>query len=191
LIAFLCQPLTFVIFRHGLFTATDSIKTAGILALYMLGVPFISALRNLAVVFYAHKDARTPMMAGFATVGINLVLNISLMQFIGVLAFPLSATVAAMANVAILYIRLPRKIGALDSNPLFRFAAGLTFASLSGGAAAWTVSWAIGRILGVSWFGNLSNLVIAGAAGISFFYLIAALLGLEDVKRYARRFLKI
>jgi putative peptidoglycan lipid II flippase len=191
LIAFLCRPLTFVIFRHGLFTATDSIRTAGILALYMLGVPFISALRNVAVVFYAHKDARTPMIAGFATVGINLVLNLTLMQVLGVLAFPLSATIAAMANVAILYAQLPRKIGAFDSSPLFRFAGGLIFASLSGGAAAWTVSWTIGRFLGVSWISNLSNLVISGAAGIAFFYLIAALLGLDDVKRYTRRFLKI
>jgi peptidoglycan biosynthesis protein MviN/MurJ (putative lipid II flippase) len=131
------------------------------------------------------------MIAGFATVGINLVLNLTLMQVLGVLAFPLSATIAAMANVAILYAQLPRKIGAFDSSPLFRFAGGLIFASLSGGAAAWTVSWTIGRFLGVSWISNLSNLVISGAAGIAFFYLIAALLGLDDVKRYTRRFLKI
>ncbi len=91
MIAFLAGPVTIVIYRHGRFTAADAAGTAAILALYMIGVPFISALRNVAAVFYAHKDARSPMVASFVSVGINLVFNVSLMGVLGTLAFPLSA----------------------------------------------------------------------------------------------------
>ncbi|MBM3295175.1 MAG: murein biosynthesis integral membrane protein MurJ, partial [Candidatus Aminicenantes bacterium] len=57
-IAFLAHPLTSVIYEHGKFTAADTAATAAMLALYMIGVPFASALRNVAGVFYAYGDAR-------------------------------------------------------------------------------------------------------------------------------------
>jgi putative peptidoglycan lipid II flippase len=191
LLAFLAGPVVHVIYRHGSYTAADAAGTAAILSLYMIGVPFVSALRNVAAVFYAHKDARSPMIASFVSVGINLVMNVALMGVLGTLAFPLSATVGAVANVAILYARLPGKIGAIDSRPLLRYAGLLSFASLSGGAAGWTVNWALGHVFGGGWIWIFLNLAVSGAAGLSFFYMIAALLGLEDVKRYVRRFIRI
>ena len=191
LIAFLAGPIVHVIYRHGSYTASDAAETAAILTVYMIGVPFVSALRNVAAVFYAHKDARWPMIASFVSVGINLAMNLSLMRVLGTLAFPLSATVAAVANVAILYAKLPGKIGAIDSRPLFRYAGVLFFASLSGGAGGWTVYWALGHVFGRGLVWIFLNLAVSGAAGLGLFYLIAALLGLDDVKRYTRRFLKI
>ncbi|MGD0783067.1 MAG: hypothetical protein ABSA30_09450, partial [Candidatus Aminicenantales bacterium] len=107
------------------------------------------------------------------------------------LAFPLSATVAAGANLAILYAKLPGKIGAVDSRPLVRYAALLAFASLSGGAAGWTVYWGLGHVLKFGLLGILLDLGAAAASGLAFFYLVAVLIGLAEVREYVRRFLKI
>jgi putative peptidoglycan lipid II flippase len=191
LIGFLAGPITDVIYRRGRFTAADAAGTAAILTIYMIGVPFISVLRNVAAVFYAHKDARSPMIASFISVGVNLVLNVALMWKLGTLAFPLSATIAAAVNVAYLYGRLPDKIGAVDSKPLFRYAGALLFASLSGGAAGWTVYWALGHVLGRGQIWTFLNLAFSGAAGFGMFYVVAVLIGIEDVKKYIRRFIKI
>ncbi len=191
LIAFLAGPVVHVIYRHGSYTASDAAETAAILTVYMIGVPFVSALRNVAAVFYAHKDARWPMIASFVSVGINLVMNLSLKRVLGTLAFPLSATVAAVANLAILYARLPGKIGAVDSRPLVRYAVPLIFASLSGGAAGWTVYWGLGHVLKFGLFGILINLGVSAAAGLAFFYMVAVFIGLAEVRGYVRRFLKI
>jgi putative peptidoglycan lipid II flippase len=191
LIAFLAGPITDVIYRRGRFTAADAAGTAAILTLYMIGVPFISSLRNVAAVFYAHKDARSPMIASFVSVAINLVMNLALMRVLGTLAFPLSATVAAMANVAILFARLPSKIGPVDSGPLVRYAGALLFASLSGGAAGWAAYWALGHVLGRAQFWTFLNLGVSGAAGFALFYLIAVLIGLDEVRTYTKRFLRI
>ena len=100
----------------------------------------MSALRNVAAVFYAYKDAKTPMYASFASIGLNLVLNISLMWVVGYLAFPLSTSLAAILNVAILYALLPRKIGAMEFAPLAAYAARLAVASAAGGGAAWLLN---------------------------------------------------
>ena len=191
LIAFLAGPVVHIIYRHGSYTAADAVETAAILTVYMIGVPFVSALRNVAAVFYAHKDARSPMIASFISVGLNLALNVALMGPLGTLAFPLSATIAAVVNVAILYAKLPGKIGAFDSRPLLRYAGSLAFASLSGGAAGWTIFQALGYVLGSGWIGIFIGLAVAVAAGLAFFYLLAVLLGLNDVRAYVRRFLKV
>jgi putative peptidoglycan lipid II flippase len=191
LIAFLAGPITDIIYRRGRFTAADAAGTAAILTVYMIGVPFISALRNVASVYYAHKDARSPMVASFISVGLNLVMNLALMRPLGTLAFPLSATVAAVVNVAILYGRLPKKIGAFGSAPLFRYAGALLFASLSGGAAGWTVNWGLTQLLGRGQLWTLLSLAVSGAAGLGLFYAISILLGISEVRDYTRRFLRI
>jgi len=58
LIAVLARPITAVIYQHGVFTAADARMTASMLVLYMIGVPFVSALRNVASAYYACHDAR-------------------------------------------------------------------------------------------------------------------------------------
>ena len=140
LIAGLAIPLTRAIYERGRFTAADYVATAGALVLYVAGIPFMSALRNVASVFYAYKDARTPMYASFASIGLNLVLNISLMGVLGYLAFPLSTSLAAVLNVGILYALLPRKVGPLEGRPLAAYALKLALASAAAGGAAWIAS---------------------------------------------------
>ena len=109
LIAALAYPITSVIYEHGRFTTADTKATAAILVLYIIGVPFVSALRNIASVYYAYHDARRPMYASFASVGVNVLLNLALMRILGYRAFPLAATIASVVNIGILYAFLPQK----------------------------------------------------------------------------------
>ncbi len=191
LIAALAGPITSLLYVHGRFTAADGAASAGILVLYMLGVPFMSALRSLAAVFYAYKDAKTPMYASFAAVALTIALNLSLMGWLGIRAFPLSASISAAVNAGILFILLPRKTGSLHAGPLFLFFGRMILAGSMGAGAAY------GLIrLGLEWLGagRLSLfflLAAAGAAGAGVFYAAALALGLTEVKGYVRRFLGI
>jgi len=196
-IAFLSTPLTSLIFEHGKFTAADTVPVAEILVLYILGVPFISVLRNIAGVFYAYKDPKLPMLASFASVGINIILNLTLMHPLGYSAFPLSATISAVANVLILYLLLPRKIGTLDSRPLAAFALKLVGGGLLGGLAGGLLYKILAASLGsldssliVRLLIKLLNVVLSGSAGLAVFYGICLLLGVREVKGYVKRFLR-
>ncbi len=190
LIAGLAIPVTRAIYQRGHFTAADTLATAAALVLYVLGIPFMSALRNVAAVFYAYKDARTPMYASFASIGLNLVLNISLMWVVGYLAFPLSTSLAAILNVAILYALLPRKIGAMEFGPLAAYAARLALASAAGGGAAWLLNRLIAGEIGVSFAGTVASLAVSGLVGCGVFYALSLALGLTETRDYLRRFLR-
>ncbi|MEN6561524.1 MAG: murein biosynthesis integral membrane protein MurJ [Acidobacteriota bacterium] len=190
LICGLAIPLTRAIYQRGHFTAADTLATAAALVLYTAGIPFASALRNVAAVFYACKDARTPMYASFASIGLNLVLNISLMWVIGYLAFPLSTSLAAVLNVGILYALLPRKIGPIEAGPLASYAVRLTLASAAAGGAAWAANrLMIGR-LGTSFLASAGTVAAGSCLGLVVFFGMARLLGVKEARDFLRRFLR-
>jgi len=190
LIAGLAIPLTRSIYERGRFTAADTLATAAALVLYVLGIPFMSALRNVAAVFYAYKDAKTPMYASFASIGLNLVLNISLMRVVGYLAFPLSTSLAAILNVGILYRLLPRKIGAMEFGPVAVYAARLAVASAAGAGAAWLGNEIFVKWLGAGFLAALASVIACGLLGLAVFYAASRLLGIAETRDYLRRFLR-
>jgi len=189
LIACLAVPVTRAIYERGRFSAADTAAVAGALILYTLGIPFMSALRNVAAVFYAYKDAKTPMVASFCSIGLNLVLNVTLMWVLGYLAFPLSTTLAAILNVGILYALLPRKVGAMELGPLAAYAGKLVAASVAGGGAAWLGNRLIAGELGVSFLATAASVVACGLVGLAVFFGAARLLGIAEARDYLRRFL--
>ena len=190
LIAFLAVPITRAIYERGRFTTADTMATAGALVLYTLGIPFMAALRNVAAVFYAYKDAKTPMYASFCSIGLNIVLNATLMWALGFRAFPLSTTLAAVLNVGVLIALLPRKVGRVEFGPLARYAGALAVASAAGGGAARLVNRAIAGAIGTSFLATAASVVACGLLGLAIFYAASRLLGLTETRDYLRRFLR-
>jgi putative peptidoglycan lipid II flippase len=190
LIACLAVPVTRAIYERGHFTAADTVATAGALVLYTLGIPFMSALRNVAAVFYAYKDAKTPMVASFASIVLNIVLNLTLMGSLGFLAFPLSTTLAAILNVGILYAFLPRKIGEMPFGPLAAYAGKLAVVSAAGGGAAWLGNRLLAAGIGISFLATAASVAACGAAGLAVFFAASRFIGLTETREYARRFLR-
>lgn len=190
LIAALAVPVTRAIYERGRFTTADTLATAAALVLYVLGIPFMSALRNVAAVFYAHKDAKTPMYASFCSIGLNLVLNATLMWVLGYMAFPLSTTLAAILNVGILYALLPRKVGPMEFGPLAAYAGKLGLASAAGGGVAWVGNRLVVGPWGTSLVATAGSVVACGLLGLAVFFAVARLLGLSETRDYLRRFLR-
>jgi len=190
LIAFFAQPITRLIYQRGHFTAEDTAAVSQALILYTLGIPFISALRNVASVFYAHQDARAPMYASFASIGLNVVMNLSLMKPLGFLAFPLSASVASVVNIYLLIFWLPKKIGPVDFRPVYVYFLKLTMASAVSGLAGIFAYRLLTPRVGLTFLPVLAMTIVCGTFSLLVFYGGCRLLGLKEVDAFLRRFLK-
>lgn len=188
LIAALARPVVSLIYEHGKFTAADTRATAAMLVLYIIGVPFVSALRNIASVFYAHHDARRPMVSSFISVGSNIALILVLKPFLHHLAFPLAASAAAVVNIGVLLALLPGKIGPFPLGPLFRFSGLLVLASAAGGGTAFGLSAAVARLVGTSFPAVLGSVLISGPAGVGIFYAACRMLRVVEARDFIRRF---
>jgi peptidoglycan biosynthesis protein MviN/MurJ (putative lipid II flippase) len=128
------------------------------------------------------------MVASFASIALNIVLNVTLMQVMGFLAFPLSTTIAAVLNIALLIILLPKKVGKVDLAPLGRYFGALTAASAAGGAVGWFLYRILIQNLGASFWTALGLTVVCGSLALGLFYFLTSLFGISEAKAYLRRF---
>jgi len=190
LIAFFSYPITRIIYQHGHFTSADTVAVSRALILYTLGIPFISALRNVASVFYAYKDSVRPMYASFASIGLNVVLNLALMKSVGFLAFPLSATVASVVNILILIRWLPKKIGPVELRSINAYFLKLVGASLIAGAGGILGFKVFSSFLETSFLAVLIISLICGAASLLVFYAGCRLFKIKEVDAFLHRFLR-
>jgi len=189
IIAFLAQPITRLIYQHGKFTAFDTWATSQALILYIIGIPFTAGIRNVAAVFYAYKDAKTPMFASFLGIAVNVGLNLLLMRTLGFRAFPLAISVSALANIAVLMVVLPKKIGAYEFQPLLKYFMLLTVAAGLSGLSGWVINYLLAKITTGFYF-QIANLLVSGLAAGAAFYFVSRVLGLKEVKDYMRRLIK-
>jgi len=190
LIAILARPITAAIYQHGAFKASDTKETAAMLVLFMIGVPFVSALRNIANAFYAAHDARRPMIASFVSVGSNIAFILALMPWLRHLAFPLASSLAAMVNIGFLYAGFTKKFGPFPLGSLLRFSGRLCLASAAGAAIAWAGMAAIARFFAASFFVTAGTIAVCGPAGLLVFYAVCRILGVTEAKDFTRRLLR-
>lgn len=190
IIAFLSYPITRIIYERGMFTPFDTYATTQALILYIIGIPFAAGIRNIAAVFYAYKDSKTPMYASFVAVGINIALNLILMRIIGYRAFPLSTTISSFINISILLYFLPRKIGAFNIKPIIKYFVFLVIAACVGGFFGIFINKFLSSSLGISFLFQVLNIIISGIVSLASFYAVCLILGLGEVKNYLKRLIK-
>ena len=97
-------PLTRVIFERHQFTADDSMQVAVILAGYASAIWAYSMTHVLTRSFYAVRQPRTPLKITLAMVGLNLLLNLTLVWYLGAAALAWSTALCAVIQTAILLL---------------------------------------------------------------------------------------
>ena len=107
------QPIVKVAFQRGAFDALATKMTVGALTFYSLGLGGI-ALKSFANrIYYSLQDTRTPMINGFIAVGINIILNFILIEYMAHRGLALATAISSIVSTAILLYSLRKKIGSL------------------------------------------------------------------------------
>ena len=116
-LALFAVPVIGLIYEHGRFTPADTTAAAQALAAYTAGLAGYAGIKVLAPAFYALDDARTPMLVSLVSIGVNYVLNWTLVRRLGFghVGLALSTSAVALGNFALLYVVLRRRVGPLGS----------------------------------------------------------------------------
>ncbi|HOG31159.1 MAG TPA: murein biosynthesis integral membrane protein MurJ [Candidatus Syntrophosphaera sp.] len=110
LIIALGGDLVQVVFQRGAFDAKASLWTEQALIFYSLGLIFFSFNQTLTPLFFANKDTRTPVKISASMVGLNIVLNFILMQFMQHRGLAFATSITAMVNFSIQFYLLRKKM---------------------------------------------------------------------------------
>ena len=72
----LADPMIRVLFERGRFGPDDTLRTAGALAAFAVGLPAFVLVKALTPGFFAREDTRTPLYIAIAAIAANVALNI-------------------------------------------------------------------------------------------------------------------
>ncbi|MFZ5496042.1 MAG: murein biosynthesis integral membrane protein MurJ [Verrucomicrobiota bacterium] len=119
-LALLSEPITRLLFQRGAFQASDTGLMTPVLAVYALGLPFVSYTSLALRGFYSLKDTRTPVRAAVLSFAVNLVLSLVLMRPLSTLGLAVAGNVAVVAQAFYLQVHLGRKREGFGLAPLWR-----------------------------------------------------------------------
>ena len=114
----LAEPIVRVLFQRGAFTPEMTAATAGALKFFAVGIPLVSADRNLVPSFYALRKPKIPVMTAAVAFVINVVAALILMKTMAHRGLALAMSIAATANFVMLYYMLTRQVGSLGGKQI-------------------------------------------------------------------------
>jgi putative peptidoglycan lipid II flippase len=100
-----------VIFERGRFTSSDTTLTAEVLLFYSLGLCGFFMQQVVTRAFYSMQNSRMPARSALIAVCANIVLNLTLIWFMGTGGLALSTALCSYLQVMILIIALCRRFG--------------------------------------------------------------------------------
>lgn len=133
----LARPIIAVIFEHGEFTPSDTLATAAALQFYAIGLVGYSIVRIISPTFYAIGRSRVPVMVSASSVVVNVVLNVTLVRYMGYLGLALGTSITAIINATVQLLLLRREIHGLHGARIARSLARVSVAAAVMGGITW------------------------------------------------------
>jgi putative peptidoglycan lipid II flippase len=117
-------PVIGLVYEHGRFGPSDTTFAAQALSAYAVGLAGYAGIKVLAPAFYALDDTRVPMLVSVLSIVTNFVLNWTFVRVLGFghVGLALSTSAVALANCALLYVILRRRVGPLGTRAAAGFA---------------------------------------------------------------------
>ncbi len=110
-VAFVIVPyeLIHALYERGEFGAEQAAATSAALAAYAVGLPAYILAKVFSPGYFARKDTKTPMRYALYALGLNLVLNLILMQYFAHVGLALATAISAWFNVFLLAFGLIKR----------------------------------------------------------------------------------
>ncbi len=112
-------PLVELFYERNAFTVESTYRTATVIFFYALGVWAYSASHVIIRAFYSMQDTLTPVKVGAGMVGLNLILNLTLIWFLREGGLALATAISATVQVIILFAILQRKLNITGVRHIF------------------------------------------------------------------------
>lgn len=204
----LAEPIINVLFQRGAYDWESTVKTAGALRYYVLGLIFFAALRVVVPTFYALKDAWTPALVAAGALVVNLSCGLLFMgptvsQKIPLISaftaafnptgplqhmgLALANSVSALFNFVLLAWILKKRIGRIGLRRILRtfFVSGLS-ALIMGLGAAYVAGFFSFRSSGMEPV-KLVGLTLSILAGAAIYVALMAIMDPKEMRQILGR----
>lgn len=185
----LSREITDVLFYQGKFTREALERTQMVVRMYAMGIPFFAANVILTRACYAQQDARTPVRVSLMTVGLNLVLNLTLVWFLKEAGIALATSITGVFNFLLLLTLLKRRVAGLDEKDVLGVTVKSAVLSLAMVASCLALYHLVMRPV-IDGFGKwqmVVKLLVPITVGVAIYFGGALLLRIEEAKQIFKR----
>jgi len=178
------EPLIKFIFQRGAFGAAETQLTSSAFFFYNIAVVAYSYNLIVTITFFSLQDTATPMKIGIIGLILNIILDISLMKFMGLRGIALATSVAAFARLGLFFKDIRRTLGHLDGTRIIKSIGQCLLAAAFMGATAWVIYHKLGVYL--DRWGLLGLLLQAGisvAMGGIVYLIVCYILRVEESQK--------
>ncbi len=114
----LARPIVALLYERGEFAPNDTIQTALVLQLFLLGLSFAAVDQMLIFAFYARKDTFTPSMVGVVSVAVYLAAALALIKPLGLFSLMIADSLKQMTHALVTGFLLSRRLGGFSRTSL-------------------------------------------------------------------------
>ncbi len=166
-----------LVYQRGNFTLENTLFTAPVFALYIVGI-FAFGIRNfLTRVFYALQLTKIPMIIGIVTVSINILLNYLLKDVLGAKGLTLATSLSGFLGAILMLITLRKKLGDIGlKKSLGQFAKIFLCTAISAVIIILLHNWLLSIFTAQVFSSYLTIFIICTVAGLGIYMLFAFLL---------------
>lgn len=111
-----CEDLISVIYERGAFDSSATRLAAVAFGCYSIGLPFCAIRQLMLKAFYSLHEMKIPMVSSIIAFFVNLILDLSLVNYIGVAGLAISTSVAESVAAGIMYFFYKRKYEEIKIN---------------------------------------------------------------------------
>ncbi|MBN1504811.1 MAG: murein biosynthesis integral membrane protein MurJ [Candidatus Eisenbacteria bacterium] len=190
-------PIVRLLFERGEFRHGQSVSmTTWALMFYASGLAFYGSVKCVAPVFYSLKDTRTPVKTAVTAMLANIVLNVILMQFLGLGGLALATALSSLLNLTLLLRHLRRRLGYVKGREILSSIARMGVAGGAMAAVCWVSMVLVERSgMPMSLAGRLAEVIVCGGVGVGAYVLACKLLRCPELgfaadlvrRRFGRR----
>ncbi|WJW80295.1 murein biosynthesis integral membrane protein MurJ [Bartonella sp. TP] len=105
----MAQPIVRLLLEHGNFGVSSTIKVAGVLTIYGLGLPAFILIKALVPNYFARHDTKTPLSFAAISVAINIFLALTLFPYFSARGIAIAEIFTAWVNCALLFFGLKKR----------------------------------------------------------------------------------
>jgi putative peptidoglycan lipid II flippase len=184
------RPIAVAVFNHGAVSHSQALAIGDALSTFAVALVPFSLYQVQLRVFYANQDSRTPALINIGVVATNIAAAFALSALLPLrhraVALALAFTVAYLAGLAVSTILLRVRLGGVDANRTARVLTRVTIVAGLGAVVAAEVALGTRNLIGAGWFGSAVGVLLACAAGLGVFLVLAMRMGPPEVRALTR-----
>jgi putative peptidoglycan lipid II flippase len=163
----LARPVVRLLFERGEFTAESSTPmTVNAILYYTFGLFAYGGVKAVVQAFYSLKDTVSPMKVAIFTVVLNVVLDIVLAHYLGLIGLAMATSISAIVGFAVLCWMLGRRLGGIRGEEIWRSVGKMLLISAFLAVSLYVVASAL-EPWAVNIWGKLLQVCAALAAGLA------------------------